>query len=242
MAKLPDPIWDPKPVQKLYNPLAYMTIMDPQPHLKDEDWTPKKEVFPAEINLLDFNKNTSIMTALSAVVQHIESKFKRSTPAHYTPEGDAVRVNFEGKMGELVAAITTNRFLEPATGDYDFYADLDGDEVKTRGLNPKFMHMLVDKNKVKPDRRYWLIIGNYPVYRNMGWTTGKYILELGDWVELGPRGRSWGVHRDELNKWMPEFDRTFHIKVQLQQPGLPFEAPPPPNPLFNPKEIGPDTP
>lgn len=230
MAKLPDPIWERTP-KFMKDPLHVMTIMDPQEptESQESEIIPGPKVFPVTIDFkLKKFKHLLLFQGFHGWLRHCDSIIKGSKPAHGTPESDAVRVNMDGTGGEISVSIATNRMYDWSIGTYRSIGDVDGDEVRTRSED--WMDLVIDREKDNLHRRFWLVIGRCPVYEVVGWTYGWYAAKHGGWIQMGHRGRAWGIKKSKLFNWMPQFDPCHHIKEQVQQQKLPFGAPPPARP------------
>jgi len=204
------------------DPICWMTVPDPQEMIATPDpiiTAPPgaKLVFPLEVNFRTLNIKDSEALATLACHQHVASVHRGFKAKEGIPEGDALWVNYMSKFGEATVAITTNRYFEFRINSLDRFADLCGEEIKTRGWDPKYVHMLVDKKKVEqsPKRMiYWMVTGRYPTFKNQGWATAAQILEFGGDV---PQAKSFGIHMDLLNKWMPTMDPYHYVKEQYQK-------------------------
>lgn len=237
-----DPIWSPKtPISKMYNPLAVITIMDPQitplntyipndPKIPaTSGWTgdqiaeaykiPKGHpTWPITINMNDLPRNLSYLGGWVAWIQHVDSVRKGSEPAG-TPEGNSFRANINGKSGELVLGVGTNRTVDFATNTYNEYGDVDGDEVKTR--SEEWMGLLLNEG-ANETRKYWLLTGNFPVFTIHGWTFGWIVFKHGTKIRAGARGEKWELKKKQLFNWMPASDPFHYIRQQMQQQQLPL--------------------
>jgi hypothetical protein len=204
------------------DPICWMTVPDHQQMttIPDPEITAPpgaRLVFPLEVNFRALNIKDSEALATLAIHQHVASVWAGLKGKESIPEGDALWVNYMSKFGEATVAITTNRYFEFRINTLDRFADLCGEEIKTRGWDPKYVHMLVDKSKVELSPKgmiYWMVTGRYPTFKNQGWATAAQILKFGGEV---PEAKSFGIHMDLLNKWMPTLDPFYYVKSQSRQ-------------------------
>lgn len=230
--KPPMTLWEAmaaKPAEKMKYPKAWMTINDPQNMIIQNPadliigeipWD-KEKVFPIDVNFKKMSRDFCLDMGKNAIARHVHSRLDGREERPGINGGVAERVNFIGECGQAVVCISTNRLYVPTHDTFDTIADVCGEEVKTRSIDPKHKDILVDREKLTiPGKIYWLVIGEFPFFTNWGWTTGYHLEKFGGDIPLGPYGMGYGMHRDKLFKWMPDIDRDHYVKEQLQQPVL----------------------